>query len=87
MDSLRRRATFKFSEDGEEQERIFDEQGGHFFLQTQQHAFLNVVKEQDEVIQKLREQSQKSKEQQFIFVRILVLLSAMLWVIFSISGL
>ncbi|KAF5360907.1 hypothetical protein D9756_004897 [Leucocoprinus leucothites] len=61
MDPLRRRTTFKFSEDEDvDQERILDEQ------------------EQDQVIKKLREQSERSKEQQFIFVRILVLLSAVL---------
>ncbi|KXN88076.1 hypothetical protein AN958_07535, partial [Leucoagaricus sp. SymC.cos] len=60
MDPLRRRTTFKFSEDDDGHERIFDEQ------------------EQDEVIQKLREQSERSKEQQLIFARVLVALSSIL---------
>lgn len=33
MDSLRRRTTFRFSENGEEQDRILDEQGERFVLQ------------------------------------------------------
>ncbi|KAF9450584.1 hypothetical protein P691DRAFT_665001 [Macrolepiota fuliginosa MF-IS2] len=60
MDTLRRRTTFKFSEQDEGDDRILDEQ------------------EQDELIQNLRKQNEQSTNQQLIFVRILVLLSALL---------
>lgn len=79
MDTLRRRTTFKFSEHAEDDDRILDEQGllpSSSLLNPSPDLFT----EQDEVIQDLREQNDRSKQQHFIFVRALVLLSAILCV-------
>jgi len=80
MDSVRRRATFRFSEEGEEEEDIIlDEQGEGLSSKRSSQYLANIAEEQDEVIQQLREQSERLKEKGLIGARILVLLSSILY--------
>jgi len=81
MDSVRRRATFRFSEEGEEEEDIIlDEQGEDLSSKrSSQYSLANISEEQDEVIQQLREQSERLKEKGLIGARILVLFSSIMY--------
>lgn len=84
MDSIRRRAIFKFSEEEEEEEEggvILDEQGKNLPLICSFQHLSNIVEEQDEVIQQLRKQSERLNKKEFIGARILVLLSSILYVL------
>lgn len=83
MDSIRRRAIFKFSEEEEEEEGgvILDEQGKNLPLICSFQHLSNIVEEQDEVIQQLRKQSERLNKKEFIGARILVLLSSILYVL------
>lgn len=75
--SLRQRVPFKFSDDGTEDDHILDEQGMQC-VPISLGEITNLSIEQEELIEKLRQQSDAATRQYTALVQIVIALSCLL---------